>query len=406
MNQSLDTSEQQTPDAQPAESTAATQLVVIAQLRRQLADLMRIDNHTVTQPPDKVITFTGHIHGDTEAAFERITERLAAQGYTVMLQDEPEGKHQIVAVKGTFERKAGKVWGNAVLFLATALCTLFVGAATDLGYSGELIGLNDQQAMDVIFSHLQRGIPFAATILSILATHELSHYFVARRYGSPVSLPYFIPFPNLLGTMGAVIVQRAPMRSRKTLFDIGVAGPLGGLIVAVPLLALGLALSTVQPPPAGVDGVFQEGNSLLYAGLKYLIFGRFLPINGEDVWLHPIASAAWGGLLVTMINLIPVGQLDGGHVSYALLGRRRAQMLGYTAITAMIAWGGWLWMDGNQAGSFWLMWGVMNMVLNPRHPPPLDDASKLDWRRIALGLAMLIIFILLFMPAPLQEIQL
>ncbi len=406
MNQSLDTQDQQTPETQPAESTAATQLVIVAQLRRQLADLMRIDDHAVTQPPDEVITFIGQIHGDTEAAFERITERLTAQGYTVMLQDEPEEKHRVVAIKGTFERKAGKVWGNAILFLATALCTLFVGAATDLGYNGELIGLTDQQAMDMVLSHLERGIFFATAIMAILATHELSHYFIARRYGSPVSLPYFIPFPNLLGTMGAVIVQRAPMRSRKTLFDIGVAGPLGGLIVAIPLLILGLALSNVQPPPAGVDGVFQEGNSLLYAGLKYLIFGRLLPSNGEDVWLHPIASAAWGGLLVTMINLIPVGQLDGGHVSYALLGKRWAQMLGYTAITAMIAWGGWLWMNGNQAGSFWLMWGAMNMFLNPRHPPPLNDATKLDWRRIVLGLGMLVIFILLFMPAPLQDIQL
>jgi membrane-associated protease RseP (regulator of RpoE activity) len=242
--------------------------------------------------------------------------------------------------------------------------------------------------------------------MSILLTHELSHYFVARRHGSPTSLPYFIPFPNIFGTMGAVIVQRSPTRNRKALLDIGAAGPLGGLIVAIPLLVLGLLLSDVQPPPADVDTVLQEGNSLLYLGIKYLIFGRILPSNGEDVWLHPIAFAAWGGLWLTMMNLVPVGQLDGGHVSYALLGGRRAQTLGRIATIAMIAWGGWMWMNGNVASSFWLVWGFMNMFFNPHHPPPLNDTTKLDWRRIVLGLLMLVVFILLFMPAPLEQVQL
>jgi membrane-associated protease RseP (regulator of RpoE activity) len=123
------------------------------------------------------------------------------------------------------------------------------------------------------------------------------------------------------------------------------------------------------------------------------------------VWLHPVAFAAWAGLLVTMINLIPVGQLDGGHASYALLGRR-AGRLGYIAIAAMAAWGGWLLMSGNQAGGFWLTWAFLNLFVNPRHPPPLNDATKLDGRRIALGLLVLAIFILTFMPAPLREIQL
>nr|HID12211.1 hypothetical protein [Anaerolineae bacterium] len=122
------------------------------------------------------------------------------------------------------------------------------------------------------------------------------------------------------------------------------------------------------------------------------------------MWLHPVAFAAWAGLLVTMINLIPVGQLDGGHASYALLGRR-AWRLGYLAIAAMVAWGGWLLMGGNEAGGFWLTWGFLNLLLNPRHPPPLDDATRLDWSRVALGLLVLMIFILTFMPAPLREIR-
>jgi len=367
---------------------------------------MRIDNHTVVNPPDVLIAFRGQVHGDTETAFEHITQRFATCGYTASLRDLPGGGHEVIAVKGTLERKPGRVWVNVVLFLATLFSVLYIGAA---GALQEARMITDPESLDVLImplTHLHWGFPFAGTLISILLAHELSHYFVARRYGSPVSLPYFIPMPlSLMGTMGAVIVQRAPMRNRKALFDIGVAGPLGGLIVAIPLLILGLALSNVEPPPPDVDVVLQEGNSLLYVAIKYLVFGKILPSNGEDVWLHPVAFAAWAGLLVTMINLIPVGQLDGGHASYALLGRR-AWGLGYVVIAAMVAWGGWLLMGGNEAGGFWLTWGFLNLILNPRHPPPLDDATKLGGRRIILGLLMLAIFILTFMPAPLREIHL
>ena len=409
MNQTTDQNATENAETQATESATATQLVVTAQLRRQLTDLMHVSDHTVPDPPDKIITFRGQIRGDTEAAFERITERFAEQGYTAMLRDQPDGKHEVIAIKGESNRKPGNVWSNLALFLLTLFSVIYISALNSLD-PGMVQGLTDLEIARLPFTNLHilwKGLPAAGTLMSILLAHELSHYFVARRYGSPVSLPYFIPMPfSFMGTMGAVIVQRAPMRNRKALFDIGVAGPLGGLIVAIPLLILGLTLSSVHAPPANVDVVLQEGNSLLYAGLKYLIFGKFLPSNGEDVWLHSVAFAAWAGLLVTMLNLIPVGQLDGGHISYALLGERRAQVLGAAAIAAMIAWGSWSWMNGNQAGSYWLMWGILNMILNPRHPPPLNDATRLDWRRIALGLGMLVIFILLFMPAPLQEIQL
>ena len=388
------------------ESTNSTQLVIIAQLRRQLGGLMRIDEHAVVRPPDVVIAFRGQVYGDTETAFEHITERFAAYDYTATLRDQPGGGHEVVAVKGVMERKPGRRWLNVVLLLATLFSVLYIGAAYALQDAGMIVNPEDPGALTMPLTHLHWGIPFAGTLLGILLAHELSHYFVARRYGSPVSLPYFIPMPfSLMGTMGAVIVQRAPMRDRKALFDIGVAGPLGGLIVAIPLLILGLALSDVGPPPPDLDTALQEGNSLLYVAIKYLMFGKVLPSNGEDVWLHSVAFAAWAGLLVTMINLIPVGQLDGGHISYALLGRR-AWSLGYIAIAAMITWGGWLMMGGNEAGGFWLTWGFLNLVLNPRHPPPLNDATKLDSRRIMLGLLVLVIFILTFMPSPLREVQL
>jgi membrane-associated protease RseP (regulator of RpoE activity) len=152
-------------------------------------------------------------------------------------------------------------------------------------------------------------------------------------------------------------------------------------VVAIPLLVVGLSLSSVGPIPPNVDTVLQEGNSLLYLGLKYLVFRQILPQNGIDVWLHPVAFAAWAGLLVTMINLIPVGQLDGGHVAYALLGPRAAR-LGQVLILAMVLWGGYLSLRGDQGGGFWLMWGVLNLFLNRRHPAPLDDATKADGKRV------------------------
>jgi membrane-associated protease RseP (regulator of RpoE activity) len=293
-----------------------------------------------------------------------------------------------------------KVWPNVLLFLGTLVSVLYIGAGYGLSYA------NPDAEMTLLtpLTHIYMGVPFAATLLGILLAHELSHYFVGRRHGAPVSLPYFIPLPNILGTMGAVIVQRAPMRSRKAVFDIGVAGPLGGLVVAIPMLVVGLLLSQVEPPPPGVAVVTQEGNSLLYLGLKYLIFGRVLPSNGEDVWLHPVAFAAWAGLLVTMVNLIPVGQLDGGHVSYALLGRR-AWWLGYAVIGGMFALGGWMLFQGNEGGGFWLLWGFLNLLMNRKHPPPLNDVTKLDGRRIALGLIVLLLFVLTFMPSPLRTVE-
>jgi membrane-associated protease RseP (regulator of RpoE activity) len=399
---------------QYAESAASDQLVVIARLRRLLTDVMRIDQHEVLRQPEEVIAFRGQVHGDAEDVFEQISQRFADAGYTAWLRDWSEGGHEVVAAKGVSRGKAGKVWVNVVLFLATVVSVLYVGAQYTLGDAGIVTAQTTALDFYIILplTHLHWGIPFAATLMGILLAHELSHYFVARLYGSPASLPYFIPMPlSMFGTMGAVIVQRAHMRSRRSMFDIGVAGPLGGLVVAIPLLVLGLALSDVGTiVEVGLEpgaGVMKEGDSLLYMGLKYLVKGEILPSAGEDilqrrdVWLNSVAFAAWVGLLITMMNLMPVGQLDGGHVSYALLGRR-AWTLGYILLGAMAAWGGWLLTNGNEAGGIWLMWSFLNLTVNRRHPPPLNDAGKLGLPRVVLGVFVLVLFVLLLMPVPMQ----
>jgi len=231
--------------------------------------------------------------------------------------------------------------------------------------------------------------------MSILLAHEMGHYIMGRRYNAPVSLPYFIPMPLVtpFGTMGAVIVQRAPFEDRKSLFDIGVAGPLAGMVVALPLLIYGLATSRVGPiqPPA-----LLEGNSILYLTIKYLIFGRILPGNGVDVMLNPIAWAAWGGLLVTALNLMPIGQFDGGHTLYAVLGRR-AWPIAMGVVVLLVAMG-FFW-------SGWFIWALLALVFGARHPAPLNDLSLLDGKRRLMGIGVLILFILIFTPIPITAIQ-
>jgi len=393
------------------QASSSSSLVSVARLRRELDDLMDIHSHEMLRGPDEAIAFQGSLVGDAEATFDTIRERLAAQGYTAWLREGQADGLRVVAVKGVTDEETGRPWINLVLFIATALTVLYVGTIQSLVYNEMMADSVDTfaegiQALVVQpITHIHMGIPFAATLLGILVTHELSHYFVAQRHGSPVSLPFFIPLPlpGGLGTMGAVIMQKSAMRDRKTILDIGVAGPLGGLIVAIPLVILGLSLSEVGPIPPDVEVVVQEGNSLLYLGLKYLVFGRVLPSNGVDVWLHPVAFAAWAGLLVTMLNLLPVGQLDGGHVTYALLGER-AHRLGQAVIFAMMGWGGWLLLNGNNAGGLWLVWSILNLAINRKHPPPLNSVTKLGWKRMALGILVWILFILLFMPAPMQQV--
>jgi membrane-associated protease RseP (regulator of RpoE activity) len=378
---------------------------LLDRLQSQLGDLMAVERAEVQAGgAEPVFAFYGRLYDDPDRAFERISERFAALGYTALLSRE-KNMYRVVAVRGVVRAQAPRPWVNLVLFLATLLTVMLAGAAPQPG--GTLLGA------------LLSGLPFAVALMTILLAHELAHYFVARRYGSPVSLPYFVPMPlSILGTMGAVIFQRAPVRDRKALFDIGIAGPLAGFIVAVPLLLLGLLFTRVGrpsdflPPEEQTAVVYQEGNSLLYLAAKYLIYGRILPdrATGEDVWLSlpvspggPVAFAAWAGLLVTALNLLPIGQLDGGHVAYALLGRR-AWKLAYLAIGLLIALGMYLWVMDNPAWPTWVIWAILGLLLGPRHPPPLNDASRLGPKRTILGILLIIIWIITFVPVPLMVV--
>ena len=388
-------------DLSDLDTTAARQLQTALIGLFTVEDITLLDNNN--RP---MIRFGGRIAaGDQGQIFETMVARFERLGYTPILTHE-DGTYVVRAVPVVANGKVGKAWVNAVLFVLTILSVLFLGAV--------------RENVDVIAHPFEiwRGWPFAITIMGILTAHELSHYFVGRRYGSPTSLPYFVPLPlSILGTMGAVIVQRGPMRSRKALFDIGIAGPLGGLIVAVPLLFLGLAFSQTGTPhefmglrPGEPAAVMQEGNSILYLAAKLAVFGRVLPDQqtGEDVWLSPpsaggsIAFAAWAGLLVTALNLFPIGQFDGGHVAYALWGQK-AWSLARTFVGLIFAWGLLLIFLGNQAGTTWLVWGGLGMLMGTRHPQPLNDVTPLDPGRRRLGWALVVIFVLILAPVPLIQ---
>jgi len=333
-----------------------------------------------------LVRFRGRLLVEPEAALAMLSPRVAPYGYVPMIWS-PE---EIALVRlGAQPRSRPSAWAgwrlNLALFAATVLTTLFVGAlmagADPLGQPAELL----------------RGVPFSACLLLILGVHELGHYLTARAYGVSVSLPYFVPLPiPPMGTMGAIIRMRSPIPNRRILFDIGMAGPLAGLILAVPITVIGLTLSRVTMVSAshgdGVTIVF--GSSLAFHLLERLVVGS-LP-QGHDILLHPIALAGWLGMFVTALNLMPLSQLDGGHIAYAALGRRHRAVV-YSFLAVMVV----LFLASGWYG--WLIWIGVAIVLGLRHPPPLDDLTPLDATRWVLAGVALVLLIMLTTPLPLYE---
>ena len=299
-------------------------------------------------------------------------------------------------------RSPSWLWPLA-LFAATCVSTLYVGA--------EMEGQVVESAADLI-----HGWPFALPLMAILLAHEMGHYVAGRIHGVDVSLPYFIPMPmSLLGTMGAVIRIRSDIQSRNALLDVGAAGPLAGMAIALPVLIYGLATSPVEPlPDVHEVGYIVEGRSLLYLALLHGFHGS-IP-EGHDIMLSSPALAGWAGLLVTMINLLPFGQLDGGHVAYSLLGPRQDRVsrwvlkgLPFLAVAVSLAYFLPAALAGAPrpvlaanlfAGTAWLVWAVlllgMTRLAGSEHPPTEDDT--LSRRRRWIAIATLALFGLLFMP--------
>jgi membrane-associated protease RseP (regulator of RpoE activity) len=232
---------------------------------------------------------------------------------------------------------------------------------------------------------------YAAVLIVILLGHEMGHYFTCRFYRIEATLPFFIPAPTLIGTLGAFIKIKSPITRRKQLFDIGVAGPLTGFLLSLPALIYGLSLSKVVPAVPREDAMV-FGEPLLLKFIAGLMF-RGAPAQ-SDLFLHPVAFAGWVGILVTAFNLFPVGQLDGGHVSFALLGEK-SKRLARLLLVVFVIMGIFFWIG-------WIVWTLVIVLLGLRHPRVVDDRERLSLSRRVIGVLVLLIFVVSFIPAPIK----
>lgn len=304
-----------------------------------------------------------------------------------------------------------KAWTKALILMAlTFLSTFYVGA--NMVHQGQLSLMES-----LVTGKILSGWVFSIPLMSILMAHEFGHYFVGKHHRIDISPPYFIPVPIVfLGTMGAVIRMRGLIRSKNALFDVGASGPIAGLVIAIPVLIYGILTSPIEPIPTDPNlSYIIEGRSIFYLTLLFLIKG---PIpDGYDIFLTPTALAGWAGLLVTMLNLLPVGQLDGGHIAYAYLGERQnryskwmIRSLPIIAIIVGLYFSIPKYLEGERglelfndfgAGMTWLVWWALlsfiNRIGGGKHPP--TNTEPLSPTRQKLAIAMGIVFVLLFMPS-------
>ncbi len=370
-----------------------------------------------------VVRYRGNILGGADSAseaYDQLAQALRPHSITPLFRVE-DGRHTVILMEGVVDPQPSNPRTNILLFIATLISMMLVGAfytdSIDLTGSGSEIFRN-------ILVGLGRGWPFAVSLLAILLAHEFGHYLAARYHKTAVTLPYFLPLPlpGSFGTLGAFIQLKEPPKNKRVLLDIGIAGPLAGLIVAIPVLLLGIYLSPVERLPLFIpEGrmIVMEGNSILYLLSKYIIHGQMLPaptsymgmppllfwiryiftglpspMGSLDVSLHPVAWAGWAGLLVTALNLIPAGQLDGGHVLYVLFGKRAKAVLPF--ILGGLALLGLIWPG-------WWLWVLLIFFLGRVHAEPLDQITPLDPRRKLIAILGIIVFILVFVPVPLQQ---
>lgn len=291
-------------------------------------------------------------------------------------------------------RRRERYWLHVLLFLLTLLSTTVVGAQLDHDFqlNRPFLMEDDLSGLVAIFSDpslLLNGLPFSLTLLTILFAHEMGHYLTCRYYSIDASPPYFIPFPSLIGTLGAFIRIRSAIYSKRQLFDVGVAGPIAGFVFVVPALAIGIAYSKMIPGIA-TQGDIVFSRPLMIRAFEWVI----LPgVSMTDIYLHPVARAAWVGLLATALNLMPIGQLDGGHILYAFIGKyhRIVTHVLIALLLPMAFFYSWSW----------LLWAMLLFLFGRRHPQIYDHTGMTPARR-KLGLLALLLFILCFSLSPVR----
>ena len=334
------------------------------------------------------VAFAVHVDRATlETNFRKLSDELWAKAYVGVLR-ERTGETFIEVVHRPPVRP-GTIWINLGLLAATLVTTVFTGALIWNAF----VGGPSLTAADFIFGALF----FALPLVAILGGHELAHYFVSRRYRLDASLPYFMPIPPpfLFGTLGAFISIRQPFPDRKALFDIGAAGPIAGFLIAIPITFAGLYLSWTLPAPSlATCGITFLGTSYsnLLIGQSLLWYGFSHIFPTQILYLHPLALAGWVGLFVTAINLLPAGQLDGGHVWRALFGDR-SRFVSYAIVAFLFILGFLVYLG-------WLIFAFLILLLGARHPPPLNDASPLGLKRTLVGVAVAAILVTGFALVP------
>jgi membrane-associated protease RseP (regulator of RpoE activity) len=374
------------------------EISILDELREAVAAVMAIDDVEELHHREHYgVAFRGTLQLEPEEVLAQLNPLLEPLGFTAFLQRD-RGQDVVLAAEGLQDadtagqsgggllrrlmRVAGRSpgWLHLALLLATIATTMYAGAI-----------LLDRGTLATAGDVLRAGGPFALTLLFILGVHEMGHYVAARRHRAKVTLPFFVPLPipGSLGTLGAVIFIRSALKTRRALFDVGISGPLAGLTVALPLFVIGLLL----PPIA-----FGAPINMVFRGVgvpPLLDFLGSFVVDGSlsrAVLLHPVALAAWFGVLLTALNLLPLGQFDGGHVAYALFGRG-AWPLALSMFSLLILMGFLFW-------PVWFIWAFLAGLTGLRHPPPNDDITRLDIRRTLLGWLTILIFLLIIVPQP------
>ncbi len=332
--------------------------------------------------------FRGPLRDSASVTFDRLNGALGKSFVPLVQEDEQLGAKIVLIPKGSEEgvsRKPVRPWLHWLLFGLTLVTTTWAGA------SHQGVDLAQEPGKFAV------GLPYAIGLLLILGVHELGHFFMARRHAMDVTPPYFIPVPFGLGTFGAFIQMRSPPANRKALFDVAVAGPLAGLVIAVPALLLGLRSSSIT---AGGDGTLSHGflhgatvgSSILFTVLTKISLGEAAQY-GALVQLSPLAFAGWLGLFITALNLLPVGQLDGGHITRSMLGSRVGQTISSLAMWSLFLLALFVWPG-------LMMWALIVFFIAGRGAPPLNDVTPLDAGRMVVGYIAMLILILILAPMP------
>ncbi len=327
--------------------------------------------------------FIGRFQGNPEDGIELLQEIFEPLKFVVAVREDPNGFYRVIISKAP-PVPAQKIWVNVLLFILTLISTFFVGSVMVLA------------RMPRNLPEFLLGYKFSIPLLLILGIHEFGHYYMARKHKVASTLPYFIPFPfNMVGTLGAFIKLQSPIPSRKALLDIGVAGPIAGFVVSIPIAIIGLMHSHVIPIShiPQYASPLEFGEPLIFMLIRLLVMGASTLSGDYAVMLTPTAFAAWVGFFVTSLNLLPVGQLDGGHILYAVFGKAHKRISQVVIFILILLGAFWLG---------WLIWAALLIIIGISHPAPLNEVSKLDRKRKWIALLALLIFLLTFVPAPLK----